>query len=130
MLSYVIVIISAIVFTFIPAFLFVFFIMIDKDEEEFYRERDEEPPAKFFRGGETNSSKYDFWEYVFLGIPFGVSILIAHFLGINTKSVKILVGCVIIIFFIIFRILLEKLYYKIKYKRNPDAKDDEESNNE
>lgn len=99
--------------------------MIDDDEKAYYEEIDQKAPFEDIRGDEAMS--------ILLGISSIICIAVAHLLEAKSKMMCILSVAIIIAVSLISAIPLEKLYYKIKYKRyphlNPNTQKSEEDDN-
>lgn len=126
MINYIIVVAISVILALVSNMTYIFFIMVDKDEEEYYKEIGTGVPFEDIRGDEL------------LGVLFVISVFVCKFvanlIGIKAKWVYYISIATIVSLSFLTGKPLERLYYKIKYKRyphlNPDAKNTEESDNE
>lgn len=122
MINYVIVIAISTILALVSIAVFIFFVMIDKDEEAHYKKLGKDVPFEDIRGDEILG--------IFLVISVVICKTIAYFIGIKSKWVYFISAVTIVLVTSLGGILLEKLYYKIKYKRYPHLKPDSKSDNE
>ncbi|MBE6718345.1 MAG: hypothetical protein E7574_03715 [Ruminococcaceae bacterium] len=116
-MNYIITIVLSLIAGIVSSIIYVFFFMIDKDEEEYYAERGEEIPFEDIRRGTSMSPHNHEFEpalIIVYGIPYGIVWVIIDCLGFQSKLISLLIAVLMVIFSLLSTLFVKKIYYWLK----------------
>ena len=124
-MNYIITIVLSLIAGIVSSVIYVFFFMIDKDEEAYYAERDEEIPFEDIRRGDVHLyTKFDPLYIAVYGIPYGIVLFILDCLGYNSKFISILIMVLILLSSLLSTLFVKKIYYWLKYHNYLNKRDE------